>query len=777
MKISTIYALPAYSTHHKNNQVKNLSCEDIKKLQKDSLCSYCYKDYNISFGERLFRTPENFYEQDFNQENMPQSMKNYLNEDYENRKLIPPAQMMKIVFDDVDCAQSFEEVKEFYPDEKLFEDLKIPNKNYREGILAEINIIKDGNKPLFKDGKDDLGMYLLKKIYLEGKILKEINKDFKKDVSEYYDGLSDITYQTLGEFGIHYPNLPFWRSFIATREDFPYVPVKRKYHPSEKARKHSESPQNTENPSPPSKRKYNNKKCKNIQNDIKSSSVEREDDIEKVIVKRFCKDDPEATFLVKYMSPIMAVAAERAHLSEEMKSFCEYENDHGKTSKKKTMFARFWDSNPFFKEVFATAIVDTIEMFESIYAAGGNIPINVDLEEVKPDSKEQKIIDYVNEEFLDLLFYSQGIKPRRDKMYLEHDKIQQDYENTLGIKAAKPDAASVADSGNVSSAQSGLGRNLTDKNTKIYNIKTKDGKIVTLELNPEIYFDELLKNLSKYYPDKYAKDYMKYVASNSDKFDDRFKLTLATKGKGYDFDDEQLMSDEDFETTMQALAFEHYLYSERNDNKNTHAVRLAMAGTLACLTYPQVDLSIYYKTIPALNQLLRERLNDTNANNAKKMINDAYSKYCQPLTPSTQNKITLLMLDYLSKYESGSLYVRDNNLDSLFLMLKDIQKNKLKRQALKEFFYSSVTQNPELVCLLDKNIPAEYKQVRAQDALKYAVSEYLLAIKDAPKLFSVTMSKDVYDKYINSTSEPVTSILRKIISSFNRTEMFIFTNK
>ena len=48
-------------------------------------------------------------------------------------------------------------------------------------------------------------------------------------------------------------------------------------------------------------------------------------EVEKKVRKRFGKDDPQASFIVKYLSPIMTVAADRAHLSEDLKSFTEAE--------------------------------------------------------------------------------------------------------------------------------------------------------------------------------------------------------------------------------------------------------------------------------------------------------------------------------------------------------------------------------------------------------------------------------------------------------------------
>ena len=130
--------------------IKTNRTQNINKQENHNNFSYnpvAYRDYNISFGDRLFRTPENFYEQDFNRENMPETMASYLFGNYEDRKHIPPAQMMKIVFNDINNAKTLEEVKELYPNEPLFTNLhSMSNKKYREGILAEIRYLKEADK-------------------------------------------------------------------------------------------------------------------------------------------------------------------------------------------------------------------------------------------------------------------------------------------------------------------------------------------------------------------------------------------------------------------------------------------------------------------------------------------------------------------------------------------------------------------------------------------------------------------------------------------------------
>ena len=79
-----------------------------------------YQDFNVNFRGR---TPENFYAQEYNVKYMPNEMKKYLAVDYENRKHIPPEQVMGEVFKFIPMADNVEDVKELYPEEELFANL------------------------------------------------------------------------------------------------------------------------------------------------------------------------------------------------------------------------------------------------------------------------------------------------------------------------------------------------------------------------------------------------------------------------------------------------------------------------------------------------------------------------------------------------------------------------------------------------------------------------------------------------------------------------------
>ena len=221
MKISNIsYFTPIKLVQKNNERNNNYRCASENHVTKPTK-PFAYQDFNISFTGR---TPEDFYAQDFKRDNMPQTMKDYLDFDYENRCHIPPEQMMKEVYKYLEIADNFADVKSIYPNESLFKNLHESNIKSRKGILSEIKVARElGETPLLKEGEDNFGMYLLRKVYLEGKTLKEINKDFlEKDINEEYKGIitEPIKYSTLSAYGIDYPNNAFWHSFINTRDEW-----------------------------------------------------------------------------------------------------------------------------------------------------------------------------------------------------------------------------------------------------------------------------------------------------------------------------------------------------------------------------------------------------------------------------------------------------------------------------------------------------------------------------------------------------------------------------
>ena len=411
--IATFAPNAIYSVKQQN--LKN----ETSEVQKNLNGNYNPHSYRpISFGARLFRTPENFYEQQFNMEGMPETMRKYLMEDFSDRRHMPPSQMMALVFDDINLAKDVEQAKRLYPDEPLFKNLKNPSNKARTNIVAGLQALQDGSETekLFKNGDNDLGIYILKKIYIEGKTLKEINKDFKSEANPIFaELLPEINYDTLSKYGIKYPKQGFWHSFYSNRENFPYTYTPRKGIGSNIGGNFGE--RTIKNPAEkaelPQKRKYTMSQ-RDIDR-ISESILKGEGNA--VNTKRALKNSninrENYNFLFKYMSPIMSVSADRINLSERLEEFYRT-NGYGEiastdltnlTHKQGTALKEFWKLNPALREHFSNAIKDTIELFTEEYGENGENP-----------------------RFKQLLKFAENIKPERERLKMEHLEKQKYYE-------------------------------------------------------------------------------------------------------------------------------------------------------------------------------------------------------------------------------------------------------------------------------------------------------------------------------------------------------------
>ena len=603
--------------------------ENEKAISQMAYNPIAYRDYNISFGARLFRSPENFYEQSFNKENMPKSMKQYLNGNYQDRQHIPPAQMMKIVFDDINYADSLDEVKELFPNEPLFKNLHTPAKKFRQGVLAEIDLMKDPNKSLFKNGKDDLGLYLLKKIYLEGKILKEINNDFKKDISVYYKGISDISYRTIADFGIGFPERPFWKSFLATREDFPYVPIKRKdaeFHASNKA-KHNSSDNIT--PKKERKPKYNFKEYQidKITDSINDSEGD-EKKLRKNLKKRGIKDNEELSFICKYFKQIMYIVQDRMHSSEEMMQA--FGDPDSMKSSQKEKFNKYWKEHPDFKDLQSMLMSDTIKLFTLTYGADGN-----------------------NEEFKELIEYANSIKPEREKRKLKHDRMQAFLERTRGI--FQEEKTVQLENKKAEKTDEDIESKWRKKNnTKDYTLISPSGEKYIFSLNIK---DNVKKILSSTMcvglPNSYINKYISFFLRQSEATD-LFKISFI------------IHSSDSMKENMKNVLMEKEETAEISKKINKRFIEKynEESETLSEVIYESIlsndsEFKDLYGLSPfVLVNIIAEVAKDKpeKAEKLKRIITEKYNEYMEPITNEEITEISKTVMKNISTYNNKDEY-------------------------------------------------------------------------------------------------------------------------
>jgi len=659
---------------------------------------FAYQDFNISFRAR---TPENFYEQEFNKKNMPETMKMYLEFDYENRKHMPPEQMMQEVFGYLEFAKDFDDVRKMYPTEPLFEELHPNTKKNRNNLLAEIEMVKDlTSEPLLKNGSNDLGMYILKKIFIEGKTVKEINKDFyEKDVNNSYKDLlkKELDYSVTESYGIKYPKQAFWNSFIATRDEYKkfFITLPKKdpiFRPENvKSRiDYNRIKSVTEVKKQPKKivRKYTTPNHKKIQltNEIKNTRGSLES-IEKKIRKRFTKSDIEAPFVLKYMSPIMTIAADRVHLSEEMKNFAEKTNLEQTSDE--AFFARFWKANPLVLEDYAKTIPDTIELFEETYEDGGLIPINKDFEVIKDETLDKKVIDYVPTRFVELLDYAKNIDKERQEKYALHNKIQNELNDVfVQLKVENSPSKQQAHIENFKSSEDEINEMLRksakENNAEFYEFKDVEGnKLVFTGSLDEAFKDCIIDLLgtARYYPKSFQKKYQKFFLSQPE-VDTKYKLSVvATR---YNLDTEDLYTPAELAEITDKIKFPEDFFL-------LPVISTFVIADFLCLKYQDkipVNIKNATASIDFYNLLEETQLEDGSKLSdivikSNKEIEDMLSYYqSHPLS----NKETLTIRKGLTKRFKESIKIKNNEDINIFcdIIKNNIQEDSVAKQKFKQ---------------------------------------------------------------------------------------------
>lgn len=599
-----------------------------------------YQDFNINFRGR---TPENFYEQEFNVRHMPERMKKYLQENYEVRKHIPPEQIMNESFKYLEVTENFDEVKDIYPE---FSNLHDANLKGRTGILADIKLSRElSDTPLFKDGSDNLGIYLLRKIYLEGKTIKEINKDFyEKDLNPEYKGAitQPITYGTTSAYGIQYPKTDFWNSFIATRDEYKKFFVDLPKQNKSQLKQELVKKQHTTEPEKKYTRKYALKKYQKqlLKDDIKKSKGDVEQ-LEKAIRRRFTKDDPEAAFIVKYLSPIMTIAADRIHLSEEEKFFAET----NKTNE--NFFARFWKAKPELLEQYSTAITDTIELFEETYESGGMIPVNSEYQVIKEGVENTKPIDFVPQRFVELLDYTQTIVPTRLQKYAEHEKLQSKWDEHFKWRYGEIEETAPAII--KKNATELLKEVAQDNNAQVYMLKGVNGNEVAITGNLDEFLGDYLRKEYFGFPPKFVNMLINFTLKHP-MMTENAKLSIATRNIADKIDDERIL--------------EKPALDSINNFIKTELELETAAGSMAALdvfaSYSASPEKVYRTLYPRCKeadsneysiQLLKHR-EDAKVNEE---LNRLYDIYRKPPTQSELNKIKLKIVSFIRDFDRSCI--------------------------------------------------------------------------------------------------------------------------
>lgn len=170
-----------------------------------------------------------FYEA--NQGRMPITLEKYIL-NLKDKSLVSPMEALKKAFEFLNITETIKEVKEIFPFEPLFFKLKNPTETKASiGILRLIKedaeLLELSGEGVLKD-KSNLTVYLLKKIFLENKTLKEINSDLDNDLNEdlkaeykfKYPEADYIHKSTLKALGIGGINQDFRNSLRFTQDGY-----------------------------------------------------------------------------------------------------------------------------------------------------------------------------------------------------------------------------------------------------------------------------------------------------------------------------------------------------------------------------------------------------------------------------------------------------------------------------------------------------------------------------------------------------------------------------
>lgn len=765
MKIQFVPSIYQSISH---NNLKNTTENKEKSNVNYSYNPVAYKDFNIAFGARLFRSPENFYEQDFNKENMPKTLREYIYESWDSdfRKTIPPAQAMKEVFGKIKYAKNLDMVKEMYPDEPLFAELtSTPKRKSREGLLGMINLLKEDpeykGKTLFKNGDNDLGVYILKKIYIEGKTLEEINKDFSRDVSVYFKSY-DIKHQDYSAFGIKFPKHSFWHSFLPTRTDrnFKYVRLPKNLEErvafntaaaGKTASLGNKDSQVVKKPRKPMDFVQRKKLSEFMMNWHANLTPEEKEEL-----RRKQKLGMEDSILHNYFGEIVTIAQDKINLSDAMAEYFEkvygtpdymsYLKDN--KSKQSEIMSKFWKEHEMLRKDYSKAMIETIAEFDEAYGDDGK-----------------------NYDILRLVALARGINKNNEEGRIVRNQIRNE------IKAQKEKQALSIDN-----FDKMLEKEVEKNNSNLFKFKLSDGTDFTLVADLKEMLSKKIDNEMAYFPKSYKDLYKQFIWSKN-KNNQKYLLSMFYNLNEFDklFEvkslDDEFASQENNKKAYEKFAKE-FLYTPSEINEisqelsdkfiklypqQTRAARQVLLEMLAETgistqivmdlvkvktddvikknLYPELsNFEILEKVSKEVNSMVENYKGNRIIFLTPELINDGlnifsgnpesfdsreldarYNSYLKKLSPSDINKVANRLVECLANYdESKSALGNQKSINIMKAISVNLSTNPELRRALVEIILKSKIITPEmgdLRAFLTKNVPNAALGARTEDLI------------------------------------------------------------
>jgi hypothetical protein len=162
---------------------------------------------------------------------MPRTVKTYI-DGLKDKTSTTPLKAQASAFMGLVGVTGIAGIKSAYPDEELFSDLKDPKESKAtRGILGAYRENKDLLEVCDEDilsSKENFTVWLVKKIYLEGKTLDEINEDLAEEINPEFKKVYEdkeineqaIKSSTLKALGIQTPSSEYMQSLRYTRDGY-----------------------------------------------------------------------------------------------------------------------------------------------------------------------------------------------------------------------------------------------------------------------------------------------------------------------------------------------------------------------------------------------------------------------------------------------------------------------------------------------------------------------------------------------------------------------------
>ena len=362
------------------------------------------------------------------------------------------------------------------------------------------------------------------------------------------------------------------------------------------------------------------------------------------------------------------------------------------------------------KDIYSNAIIDTIDMFEDIYGAGGNIPINTDLKEVTPETKNNKIIDRVAPEYLELLDYTQTIYPEREVRYEKHAQEQIKWENYFDDKYGKNEP-----------------ENLQNIKNSYETKEIDEDKLSLDEINEK--FKQKIRKECELLPSSLMRQYINFITNEADL---TYKIKVAelttTYNSLYDLEDKELSQ------TLDKLNDKFYNELEGE----VMSVNCAMNDIATKYKHPSAkkifidfDSSDKEDKDASLSKLILEH---------KKEYDDLYSSYISPMTDREKNLTGLAIMNEIDKFKPDKNL--PDNTNAILMMLRDEAKlYPVQRKTIRDFISGSI---PDCYkSMLNKNLSKEDKY----DRFSYLIPGLIDFGIIRNNYLQLLVNKEVVDKY------------------------------